>query len=168
MGLTYLVVVQSLSCVRLFAIPQAAAHLASLFYTISQSLLKLISIELVMPSNNLIFCCPLLLLSSIFPSIKVFSNSLLSTSGGQSIGDSALASVLPMNIQDWFPLRLTGLIPCSPRDFQESSPTPQFKSINSLAVSLLYGPTFTSVHNYWKDHSFDNTDLCWQSDVSAF
>ena len=73
MGLTYLVVVQSLSCVRLFAIPQAAAHLASLFYTISQSLLKLMSIESVMPSNHLILCGPLLL-PSVFPSIRVFSN----------------------------------------------------------------------------------------------
>ena len=75
MGLTYLVVVQSLSCVRLFAIPQAAAHLASLFYTISQSLLKLMSIESVMPSNHLILCGPLLL-PSVFPSIRVFSNEL--------------------------------------------------------------------------------------------
>ena len=58
--------------------------------------------------------------------------------------------------------------PCSPRDLQESSPTPQFKSINSLALSLLYDLTFTSIHDYWKSHSFDNTDLCWQSDVSAF
>ena len=75
------------------------------------SLLKLMSIELVMPSNHLVFCCPLSLLPSIFPSIRVFSNeSALRTSGGQSIGASALASVLQMNIQDWFPLGLTGLI----------------------------------------------------------
>ena len=58
--------------------------------------------------------------------------------------------------------------PCSPRDSQESSPTPQFESINSLALSLLYGPTLTSIHDYWKNHSFDYTDLCWRSDVSAF
>ena len=77
------------------------------------------------------------------------------TSGGQSIGASASASVLPMNIQDWFPSGLTGLSPCSPRDSQEFSPTPQFKSINSLALSFLYGPTLTSTHDYWKNHSFD-------------
>ena len=58
--------------------------------------------------------------------------------------------------------------PCCPRNSQESSPTPQSKSINSLALSLLYGPTLTSVHDYWKNHSFDYLDLCWQSDVSAF
>ena len=77
------------------------------------------------------------------------------TTGGQRIGDSALASVFPMNIQDWFPLGLTGLILCSPKDSQESSPTPQFKSINSLMLSFLYGPTLTSMHDYWKNHSFD-------------
>ena len=58
--------------------------------------------------------------------------------------------------------------PCSPRDFQESSPSPQFKMINSLALSPLYGPTLTSIHDYWKNHNLDYTDLCRQSDVSAF
>ena len=58
--------------------------------------------------------------------------------------------------------------PCSPRDSQESSPTPQFKSINSMALSFLYSPTLTSIHNYWKNHSLDQMDLCWQSNVSAF
>ena len=58
--------------------------------------------------------------------------------------------------------------PCCLRDSQESSPTPQFKSINSLALSLLYGPTLTFIHDYWKNHSFDHMDFCWQSDVSAF
>ena len=77
--------------------------------------------------------------------------SQLFTSRGQSIGASALASVLPVNIQDWFPLLLTFVwSPCSPRDSQGSSPTPQFKSINSLAVSLLCGPTVISIHDYWK------------------
>ena len=81
----------------------------SLSFTISRSLLKLISIQAMMPSNHLILCCPLLLLPSIFPSIRVFSNEFqLFTSGGQSIGTSA--SVLPVNIQDLFPLELTGLI----------------------------------------------------------
>ena len=73
-------------------------------------------------------------------------------SGGQSIGVSVSASVLPMNIQDQFPLGLTGWIS---RDSQESSPTPQFKSINSSVFSFLYGPTLTSIHDYWKNHSFD-------------
>ena len=77
-------------------------------FTISPSLLKFMSIELVMLSNHLILCCPLLLLPSIFPSIRVFSNELVFTSGGQNT--VTLASVLPMNIQGWFPLGLTGLI----------------------------------------------------------
>ena len=68
------------------------------------------SIESVMPSNHPILCCPLLLLPSVFASIRVFSKSQLFASGGQSIGTSASASVLPMNIQGWYPLGLTGLI----------------------------------------------------------
>ena len=76
-------------------------------------------------------------------------------SGGQSTGVSTSASALSKNIQDWFPLGLTGLISCSPRDSQESSPTPQFKSINSLALSFLYSPTLKSIHDYWKNHSLD-------------
>ena len=58
--------------------------------------------------------------------------------------------------------------PCSPRDSQESSPTPQFKSINSSVLSFLYSPTLTSIHDYWRNHSLDKTDLCWQSNVSVF
>ena len=89
-------------------------------------------------------------------------------SGGQIAGASASASVLPGNIQDWFPLGLTGWISCCPRDSQESSLAAQFKGISSLVLSLLYCPTLTFVHDYWKDHRFDYTDLCWKSDVSAF
>ena len=74
--------------------------------------------------------------------------SWLFMSGGQSIGVSASASVLPMNVG------LVGSL-CSPRDSQESSPTPQFKSINSSGLSFLYGPTLTYVRDYWKNHSFD-------------
>ena len=102
-----LVAVQWLSCVQLFATLWTAAHQSSLSFTISQSLLKLMSIESVMPSNRLILC-HLLLLPSIFSSIRVFSNEMAFCIGGQSIG--APASVLPINIQCWFPLGLTGLI----------------------------------------------------------
>ena len=102
--------VQSLSRVWLFATPWTAAHQASLFITNSQSLLKLMSIQSVMPSNHLIFCHLRLLLPSIFPSIRVFSNKSVLPSGGQSIGASAVASILPVNIQDWFPLGLAGWI----------------------------------------------------------
>ena len=101
------VVVQSLRRVWLFATPWTAAHQASLSCTISQSLLKLMSIESVMLSNHLVLCCPLLLLPSIFLSIRVFSTS---TSGGQNIGASASLSVFAMNIHGWLPLGLPGLI----------------------------------------------------------
>ena len=102
--------VQLLCCVQLFVTPWTAARHTSLCITSSPSLLKLMSIKLVMPSNHLILCSPLLLLPSIFPSIRVFSNESFFTPGVQRIGASASASVLPMNIQDWFPLGLTSLI----------------------------------------------------------
>ena len=97
-------VVESLNHVQLFLAPWAAAHQASLSFTTSQSLLKLMTIESVMPSNHLVLCRPLLLLPSVFPSIRSFLGCQLFPSGGQSIGVSASLSVLPMNIQDWFPL----------------------------------------------------------------
>ena len=147
--------VQLLSRVQLFATPWTSACQASLYITNSRSLLKLMSIKLVMPSNHLILCHPLLLLPSIFPSIKVFSN------------ESALCirwpkywsfsfNISPSNEhQDWSPLGWTGWISLWSRDSQESSPTPQFKSISSLALSFLYSPTLTSIHDYWKNHSLD-------------
>ena len=141
---------------------------ASLSFTIFLNLLKLMSIESVMPSNHFILCCPLLLLPSIFPSIRVFSNSWFFTWNGQRIKTLASASVLPINIQDWFPLGLTGLIHCCPRDSQESSIEPQFRSIHSSALSLLYGPTLTSIYDNWKKHSFPYIALHQQSDASAF
>ena len=108
----------------------------------------------VMPSNHIFLCYPLLLLPSIFPSTRVFSCDQFFSSGGQSIGASASASVLPMNIQDFLEDGLVGS-PCGPRDSQGSSLTPQFESINSSALSFLCGPTLTSIHDYWKNHSFD-------------
>ena len=90
-----------------------------------------------------------------FPASGSFQMSQLFISGGQSIGVSASTSDLPMNTQDWSPLGWTGWSPCSPRDSQEPSPTPLFKSIISLVLSFLYSPTLTSIHNYWKNHCFD-------------
>ena len=103
-----------------------------------------------------------------FPASGSFPMNLLFKSGGQSIRASASASVLSMNIQSWFPLGLTGLIFLLSKALSRGSPVPQLNSINPLALGLLYGPTFTSVHDYWKNHSFDYIDLCWQSDISAF
>ena len=87
------------------------------------------------------------------PALGSFPMSQLFAWGGQSIGVSASASVLPMNTQDWSPLEWTGWTSCCPRDSQESSPTPQFKSINSSALSFLHSPTFTSIHDHRKNHS---------------
>ena len=137
--------VQLLSRVQFFVTTWTAARQASLSFTISWSLLKFMSID----------SCP-----RSFPASGSFPMSWLLTSGGQSIG--ALATVLPMNIQDQF------RSPCCPRDSQESSPTPQFESVNSSELSLLYSPTLTYVHDYLKNYSFDYTDSCQQSDVSAF
>ena len=116
--------VQSLSHVWLFATPWTAAHKASLSITNSQSLLNLMSIELVMPSNNLILC-DLLLLPSIFSRIRVFSNESVLCIRWPKYWVSASASLLLRNVQDWFPLGWIVGSPCSPRDSQESSPTPQ-------------------------------------------
>ena len=135
--------------------PWTAAQQASLSITNSWSLLKLMSIESVMPSNHLILCCPLLLQPSIFPSIRVFSNdSVLCIRWPKYWSFISSTSVLPMNIQDRFPLGWTGWISLQSKG-QESSPPPQFKSINSSALSFLFGPTLTSIHDYWKNHSFD-------------
>ena len=147
------------------ATPWTAAHQAPLSFTISRSLLKFISIESVMLSNHLTLCCRLLLLPSNVPSIRV-----------QWVGSSdQVAKVLELQLLyqsfqwifkvdflwDWL------VWSCSPRDSRESSPAPQFKGINSLALVFLYGPALTSVHDCWRNHSFD-LDLCQQSDVSAF
>ena len=134
--------------VQLFATPWTAACQASLSITNSQSFLKLMSIKLVMPSNHLILCCPLLLLPSIFPSTTVFSNeSALRIrwpkyrSFSFSITPSSeYSGLISFRMDCWISLQSKGL--------SKSSPTPQFKSINSLALSFLYGPTLTSIHDY--------------------
>ena len=125
------------------------------------------SIESAIPFNHLILCLPLLL-PSIFPSIRVFSNeSVLRIRSPKhwsfsfSISLSNEYSGLTSFRTDWLDLLAV-------KGTLESSPTPQFKSISSLALSFLYGPTFISKHDYWKNHSFDYGDLCQQSNVSAF
>ena len=90
-----------------------------------------------------------------FPTSGSFQMSQLFTSGGQNIGVSASTSVLPITIQDWSPLGCTGWISLQSKDSQESSPTPQFKGTNSSVLSFLYSPLLTSIHDYWKNHSFD-------------
>ena len=146
--------------------PWTVARQASLSITISQSLLKLMSIESVMPSNHLILCHPLSFPPSIFPSIRVFSKERVLHirwpkywSFSFSISLSNEYSGLISFRTDWLDLLAIQ------RTLKKSSPAPQFESINSSALSLLYGLTLTSIRDYWKNHSFDYMDLCWQSDV---
>ena len=117
-----------------------------------QELAKLMSIESMMPSDHLILCHHLLLLPSIFPSIRVFSNDWLFTSGGQCIGASASASAsaLPMNIQAWLPLGLTGCISLQSKELSRVFSSTTIQKHNYLVLSLLYGQTLTSIHDYWK------------------
>ena len=143
--------VELLSHVRLFVTPWISAHQASLPITNSRSSLKLTFIESLMPSSHLILCRPLLLLTSVFSAPGSLTMSQFFTSDSQRIGASASTSTL----QDWFPLGLTGLISLQSKDSQEPSPTPQFKSINSSALSFLQSPTLKSIHDHRKNHSLD-------------
>ena len=142
--------------VQLFVTPWTTACQTSLIITNSQSLLKLMSIKSVMPSNYLALCCPLLLQPSILSSIRVFSNEVALyirwPVTQERVGVSTSASVLPMNMQDWFPLGWAGWISLQSKGLSRSSPTPQFKSINSLGLTFLHGPTLTSIHDCWKNH----------------
>ena len=145
--------------VQLFLTPWTTAHEASLSITNSQSLLKLISIKPVMPSNHLILCHPLLLLPSIFPHQGLYkwvssSHQVAKVLEFQLQHQHRHQSFLWIFRTDFLEDWLVGS-PCSPRDSQESSPTPQFRSINSSALSFLYSPTLTSILDYWKNHSLD-------------
>ena len=147
-----------LSCVRL-SDPMDCSTPGSLSFFISCNLLGLMSIESVMPSNYLILCCPLLLFPSIFLSVRDLSQLFISS--GQNTGASASGSVLPMNIQGWFPFGLTGLISLLPKRLSRvfSSTTvwkPQFFSTQPSSWSNLPICTW-----YCKHHSFDYIDLCW-------
>ena len=130
-------VVQSLSCIQLFATPLTAASQVSLSFTVSWSLFKLLSIELVMPSNHL------LLYPQPFPASRSFPVSQLFKSGGQSIGASASASVFPMNIQGGFPLRLTGLM-----------------SLLSKGLSRVFPST-----TIWKHRFLDTQSSLWSNSL---
>ena len=162
------IVAQSLSHVQLCVTPWNEACQTSLFLTISQSFLKFIPIESVMLSNHLILCRTLLLCLQSFPASGAFPMSWLFAAGGQSIGVSVLASILPMHIQGWFPLGLTGLISFLSKGLSRVFSSTTLQKHHSSVLSLLYGLTFTSVHDYWKNNSFNYTDLCQQSDISAF
>ena len=169
MNLASVVVVQFPSHVWLFVTPWTAAHQASLSIKNSWNLLKLMSSESVMPPNHLILCCPLLLLRSIFLSIRLFSNELILHIRWPKYWSFSFSfSIRPSN-------EYSGLIflgnklfwsPYSPGNSQESSPIQQLKSINSSVISLVYGPAL--IHDYQKTIVLTFWGLCQQSDVSAF
>ena len=147
--------VQLLGCVWLFVTPWTARQ-ASLSITNSQSLPKLMPIESVIPSNHFILCRPLLLLPSIFPSIRVFSNELALRIRWPKYWSSSF-TISPSNEHpglisfrmDWLDLlAVQGTL-------KSLLLTPQFKSINSLVLSFLHSPTLTSIHDHWKNHSLD-------------
>ena len=145
-------------------------------FTVHHQLLELAQIHVhqvsdaIQPSHPLLSPSPpaLDLHQGLFKWVRSSSGSFqmtqLFTSGGQSIGVSASASVLPMNIQNWFPWGLTGWISLQSKGLSR----PQFKGIHSSVPSFLYSPTLTSIHDYWKNHSFDKTDCFQLSNVSAF
>ena len=156
----FLVFVQWLSHVRLFTTPWTVSRQAFQSFTISWSLLKLMCIELVIPSNHLILCQPLLCLPSVFPSIGVFSS------------ESAFCirwpkhysfnfSMSPSNeYSGWIFFRIHWFDLLELQGTLKSSPASQFESTSSSEVSILYGPALTSIHDYWKNDSFDDMDLC--------
>jgi len=159
-------VVQWLSHVWLFATPWTMTRQASLTFTISWSLLKLMSSELVMPSYHLVLCRSLLFPPSIFPSIRVFSNELslhikwpkywsfnFSISSSYDYSGSIFFRI------NLFNLAVQGLS----RVFLSTT----FQKHQFFGPQLSYGPILTSIHDYWKNHNSDYMDLCWQSDVSS-
>ena len=158
-------VVQLLNHVWHFATPWTAACQASLSFTMSQSLLKLVSTESMMPSNYLILCHPLLLCPQSFPASGPFPLHKIDSLHHQ------VAKVLELQLQhqsfQWIfrtDFLWDGLAwsPCRPKDSQESSPAPQFESINSSNLSLLYGPTLkTTVHDYWKEQNVRGNLSSW-------
>ena len=147
------------------ATPWITARQASLSITNSQSLLKLMSIKSVMPSSHLILCRPLLLLPPIPHSIRVFSNESTLHMRWPKYWSFSF-SISPSNEHPGLiSFRMDGWISLQSKGLSESSPTPQFKSINFLVLSFLHSPTLTSIHDHWKNHSLDQTDLlkgcCW-------
>ena len=140
--------VQLLSHVQLFATPWTAIHQASLSITNSQSLLKLMSIELVMPSSHLILCCPLHLLPSIPPSIRIFSNESTLHMRWPKYWSFSVSIIPSKEIPGLISFRMEWLDLLAVQGTQESSPIPQFKSINSSVLSLLHSPTLTSIHDH--------------------
>ena len=156
----------SLSGVQLFGVPWTAARQASL------SFLSPGVCSNSCPSSQ--WCYPTISSSVVplshlqsFSAPGSFPRSQFCPSGGQSIGVSASASVLPMNIQNWFPLGWTGLISLLSKELSRVFISTTVWKHQLFGTQPFYGPTITSIHDYWKNYSFDDMDLCWQSDFSA-
>ena len=152
------VVVQSLSCAPLFATPKDFSMPS---FPVLHRFLEFVQTQVLWVGDAIQLSCPLSSPSPAFnPSqIKFFLMSWLFPSGGQSIRASASASVLPMNIQVWFPLGLTGFISLQSKRLSKVFSNTTVQKHQSVLI-LLYGPTLTSVYDYWKTHSFYYTDLC--------
>ena len=148
------------------ATPWTITCLSPLFATVSQSLLKFMFTESVMLPNHFILCCPLLLLPSSSPASQSFPMNHLCIRW-PSIGASASATVLPVNIHSWFPLGLTSLISLLSKGLSRVFSSTTIQKHHFFGTQPSYGPALTSGHDYCKDRSFDSTALCWQSDVSA-
>ena len=147
--------VQLLSCVQLFVTPWIVSCQASLSIINSWTLLKLMSIESVMPSNHLMLCCPLLLLPSIFPSIWVFSNESVLPINWPKYCSFTFSISLSNDYSRLISLGLTGLFSLQSKGFSRIFSNTTSKDINFSALSFLHSPTLTSIHDYWKNYSFD-------------
>ena len=154
--------------VRLFATLWTAAHQTSLSITSSQTLLKLMSIKSVKTSNHLILCHPLLLLPSVFPSIRVFFNKSVLHIMWPKYGSFNFSMSPSSEYSGPISCRLTGLISLQSKGLSTLLQHHSSKVINSLALCFLYGSTLTPIHDYRENHSLDKTDLCWQSNVFTF
>ena len=147
--------IQSLSRVRLFVTPWIAARQASLSITNSRSSLRLTSIQSVMPSSHLTLCRPLLLLPLIPPSIRVFSSESILRMRWPKYWSFSFSIIPSKEISGLVSFRMDWLELLVVQATLKSSPTPQFKSINSSVLSLLHSPTLTSILDHWKNHSLD-------------
>ena len=145
--------------------PWTATCQASLSFTIFHSLLMYT--ELVMPSNHLILCCPSLLLTSMFPSIRVLPNESALRNRWSKYRSFSF-SISPSSIQGWYPLGLTGLISLLSKRLSRVLSSTTIWKHQFFTLSHFCGPTITSIHDYWKNHSFDYMDLCQQSDLYYF
>ena len=156
------------SHVRLFVTPWIIARQASLSITNSQNPPKLMSIKSVMPSNHLILCQPLLLLPSIFPSIRVFSNESTFRIRWTKYWSFSFNISTSNEHPGLISFRMNWLDLLTVQRTLKSLLQPQFKSVNSSALSFLYSPTLTSIHDHGKNHGLTRQTLHWQSNVSAF